>query len=147
MRSTRPSLLNSGDDALPVARMGGNEVNMALAAQFWRRRTFCGREWAELRSTWPWLLNSETTHSLGARMGGNEVNMALATHSGDSALPVGENEVNVALATQFWRRRTTCGREWAKMKSIWLSLLNSGGNAPTVGEGGNEISGMRILGH
>jgi len=103
--------------------MHGHEINMALAAHFWGRRTSCGREWAEMRSTWLPLLNSgddalaagengrkqnqhgsrcsilETTHWLRVKMDGNEIN---------------------ALAAQFWRRRTSCEREWAEMRSTWL---------------------------
>ncbi|KDR74864.1 hypothetical protein GALMADRAFT_249779, partial [Galerina marginata CBS 339.88] len=41
------------------ARMGGNQINMAVGAEFSRRHTSsCGREWVEIRSTWPSELNS-----------------------------------------------------------------------------------------
>src|SRR6266567_923098 len=164
IRSTWPSVLNSRDDALSVgengwksdqhgrrcsihetthelwARMGGNQINMAVGAQFTRRRTSCGREWVEIRSTWPSVLNSrddartvgengwksdqhgrrcsihETTHSLWARMGGNQINMAVGA--------------------QFTRRRTTCGREWVEIRSTWPSVLNSRDDALSVGENG-----------
>jgi len=53
MRSTWLSLLNSGMTHSTVARIGGNEVNMTLATQFWRQRTSCRREWAEIRVNMP----------------------------------------------------------------------------------------------
>jgi len=39
--------------------MGGNQINMAIGAEFTRRRTVCGREWVEIRSTWPSVLTSQ----------------------------------------------------------------------------------------
>ena len=48
--------------------MGGNQINMAVVAEFTRRRTNCGREWVEIKSTWPSVLKSQ-----------------------DNPLPVGEN--------------------------------------------------------
>jgi len=38
--------------------MGVNDINMAFAAQFRKRRTNCGWEWVEMKSTWFLLLNS-----------------------------------------------------------------------------------------
>jgi hypothetical protein len=48
--------------------MGGNQVSMAVGAEFAKRRTVCEREWVEIRSVWPLVLNSQ-----------------------DNALPGGEN--------------------------------------------------------
>ena len=39
--------------------MGENQINMAVGAEFTKRRTSCGREWVEIRSTWPSVLNSQ----------------------------------------------------------------------------------------
>jgi hypothetical protein len=39
--------------------MGGNQISMAVGAQFTRQRTAWERDWVEIRSTWPLVLNSE----------------------------------------------------------------------------------------
>jgi hypothetical protein len=70
--STWPLVLNSQNDALSAgeksdqhgwqcqiqetthelwARMGGNQINKAVGAEFTKRRTACGREGVEIRST------------------------------------------------------------------------------------------------
>lgn len=49
---------------------------------------------------------------------------------------MGGNEINVAIGVGVRRRRTACGRECVKMKSMSLLLLNSGHNARSASEGG-----------
>ena len=90
IRSTWPWVLNSQDHALSV---GENQINMAVGAEFTRRRTICRREWVEIGSTWLSVLNSQ----LGRRTicGREWVEMRstwpLVLNSQDDALPVDDN--------------------------------------------------------
>ena len=124
-----------------------NEIHKAVGVQFKsRERTTCGksqinvtvrtqsrhtsyeREGAEIRSILLSMLFQEVTHSLWVRMSG-KINMA-----GDNALPVSENEIDIHGSVQFRIRRTN----WAELRSIWLSVLNSGDDTRPVGENGKK---------
>jgi hypothetical protein len=49
--------------------MGGNQINMAIGAEFTRGHTLYGRERVEIRSTWPVVLNSQD-NALSVGQGG-----------------------------------------------------------------------------
>jgi hypothetical protein len=49
--------------------MGGNQISMAVGAEFTRRRTICGREWVEIRSVWPLVLNLQADALPGGENG------------------------------------------------------------------------------
>jgi hypothetical protein len=68
--------------------MGGNQISMAVGAEFAKRRTVCGREWVELRSTWPLVLNSQDdTQTVGEN---GWKTWPVVQNSQDNALSVGE---------------------------------------------------------
>jgi hypothetical protein len=39
--------------------MGGNQISMAVGAEFTRQRTAWGQEWVDIRSVWLLVLNSQ----------------------------------------------------------------------------------------
>jgi hypothetical protein len=50
-------------------RVGENEINMAIGAEFTRRHTVYGRGRVEIRSTWPVVLNSQDDALPGGKNG------------------------------------------------------------------------------
>jgi hypothetical protein len=94
--------------------MGGNQINMAVGAEFMRRRTSCGREWVQIRSTCLSVLDSQDSALLWAEWVEIRSTWPSKMNSQDDALPVGEtggNQINMAIGAEFTRRRTSCGRE------------------------------------
>ena len=138
---------------------GGNEINVAVDSQCRRRRTLCGREWAAKKSTWLSVLNSGDDARSMSQKGQNEINMTVSAQfrrrhtlwgrewtengsssllvisSGDDALPVGKMaRAPYQLHDCGCSIQETTHDLWAKMRSTWRSVLNSGDNAHSIRE-------------
>jgi hypothetical protein len=49
---------------------------------------------------------------------------------------MGGHQISMAVGAEFTRQRTSWGREWVDIRSVWPLLLNSQDDARPVGENG-----------
>ena len=119
--------------------MSGNRINMVVGPQFSWRHTFYGQKWAEMRSAWLLVIVSGDDVLPVAKMEWNQHSCQCSiqeTHNLWARMD--RNEINMAAGASFRRPRTTCGKKWAEIRSIWLLAPNSANDTLAVDKSGEK---------
>ena len=127
------------------ARMGGKKINMAVGAEFTRRRTLCGREGVQISSTWPLVPNSRDDAPSVGPDGFRSDPLVIIAQSGDDGRSASAKVRKLDNPDCWCSILERLYNLWARMGQMslpWLSVLNAGDDLPAVNATGEN--GIRI---